>query len=156
MSEPFQVEAHGAAVRVNYACTQVITGVTLNGLASAETADPSTCLLEAGENHAVTLQMTVYNDGDYRAEGVKPSVTLPPGVEVLSTRPQAASVTTSTVTWGAEDLAPGGFRLVELTAFIPVNEAGGIAFTAVQRLAEVIHRSDGEFVDTFNRRLIQV
>ncbi len=154
-SERFLVEAHGAAVRVNYACTQVITGAMPAGLTAAGiSADPSTCLLEAGENHQVSLQATLYNDGDKPADKVTATLTLPPGVTVLNTNPPASQVISQTVTWEVGDLAPGGFSVVKLTAFIPVNEQGIVRASSTQRYLEVIDHTNGQFVDTFSQRLI--
>ncbi|MBN1991096.1 MAG: hypothetical protein JW953_00215 [Anaerolineae bacterium] len=153
-SQQYEVEAHGAAIRVNYACSQAIAGVRPGLGLAALAADPSTCVLDAGEDHQVTLQATIYNDGDYPAQNVEATLVLPAGMDLLGITPAATAVASRTVTVNIGDLAPGGLTTVEMVLFVPVSEAGVIGAGSLPHHAQVIGHSDGQFVDTFSGRTI--
>lgn len=153
-SPPVLVEAHGAAVRVSYTCTGVVSGTLALGTDTSSSGDPTQCALVAGTTNQVLLDATVSNLGDYPAQEVAASLTLPPGVTLLSASPEPASASEQTITWQVGDLAPGGTSVICLRVAVPLDPYGTIALGSVARRVTVVSRSDGQFTNSFTNRSI--
>ncbi len=154
-SERTLAEAHGASVQVRYSCTGVVTGTATLALgAGAPTPD---CLLEAGTTNTVALDIVVANHGDYIAQGITTTLTLPPGVGLVSSSPMTATGI-PTPTWQLGDLGPGGVRVVRAVVWLQVDAAGQAqnlaAPQATQPSVMLIKRTSGTFVDTFSAAMI--
>jgi len=154
-SDPLTIEAGGAIIHTEYTCLSAEPPARGTPNSGGEGGDPTTCLLQAGEDTSVTLRVTLYNAGDYVAQNLTTTLTLPAGISVTSTTPPA-QVQGQTLLWrGLGDLAPGGLKVVELEAVVSLNAAGQLARRAEPLFVPVIRRTDGQFVDAFTRRAIQ-
>jgi len=154
-SDPLTIEAGGAIIHTEYTCLSAEPPARGTPNLGEGGGDPTTCLLSAGEETPVTLRVTLYNAGDYVAQNLTTTLTLPEGISVTNTTPPA-EVQGQTLLWrNLGDLAPGGLKEVEVEAIVSLNAAGQLARRAEPLFVPVIRRTDGQFVDAFTQRYIQ-
>ncbi|MEM7033060.1 MAG: CARDB domain-containing protein [Chloroflexota bacterium] len=171
-SNDLLVEVHGALILTDYVCEMDEPEVEDQGRSQQRndgSDDPSTCLLELYEENEVTITGNIYNAGDYVAQGLTATVTLPEGITVLETDPESAVVDGNIITWFVGDVAPGAFIPIEFVALItPDNDdistddgssGGGVPPTFprsnnTRYVMQAVSRSDGQFVDAFTQQEI--
>ncbi|NTV99700.1 MAG: hypothetical protein HGA19_00165 [Oscillochloris sp.] len=134
------VEASGAIMRVAYNCVDVSTGVIEAGIG---------CILNSHTSNTVTLEVRIANNGDYPAQDVHVSLTIPTGITIVSSTPQA-QITNQTVTWKPGDIAPGGAVLYQLKLFTPATTTTAATPASIESITNellVISQSEAQFTD---------
>ncbi len=151
------VEAHGAAVWVDYYCN---SGAPT--LAAAGPFHPmeqyGTCDIYdvPGE---VYVDVTAYNAGDAVARGVTITLELPEGVTVTDATPPWNYLDGQFVTWLLGDLAPGAWRDFEIVMWVDPDEgewyANPVSRDNPSAWMMGVEQTTGAFRDDHSRRLIR-
>ncbi len=165
--EGLTVEAHGAAIWVDYYCNGGWGASSL--AASREVASVGgSCFIPDHGPSEIVMDVTAYNAGDAVARGVTVTLTLPDGVTVTESTPPWAALGDDRVTWNLGDLAPGAWRQFEIIFRVEPQEGewegegGGEtplsltaqAVSAGDRML-AIHHTKGEFWDDYSGRVVQ-
>jgi hypothetical protein len=165
------VEAHGAAVWVDYECEGGYDAPSMSMLASGDvTADEGVCTIPSDEPSDLMMVVTGYNTGDAIARGVTVTLELPEGVTVTHAEPARWVLDGASMAWDLGDLAPGSARRLEVVVSIEPDagewadplEVGTTALQSQSALPEpyvmgqllAIDHSDGEFTDDYSKRLV--
>jgi hypothetical protein len=165
--EGLTVEAHGAAIWVDYYCNGGWGASSLE--ASREVASVGgSCFIPDYGPSEIVMDVTAYNAGDAVARGVTVTLTLPDGVTVTGSTPPWAALGEDRVTWNLGDLAPGAWRQFEIIFRVEPQEGewegegGGetpLSLTAQAESAAdrmlAIHHTTGEFWDDYSGRVVQ-
>ncbi len=148
------VEAHGAAVWVDYVCD---SGWAPSALAPGAANVTGACDIYdvPGE---VILDVTAYNAGDAVARTVTVTLELPDGVTVTESTPPWSRIDGPLVTWRLGDLAPGAWKEFEITMWVDPDEgewyaARPSAQNPVAQMLGVDH-ADGSFFDDHSQRFV--
>ena len=144
-SQPLIVEAHGAAVWVDYTCN--------GGTASSPVyAIDGECYIPDDGPADVDMAVTVYNAGDAIARVVTVTLTLPAWVTVTQSSPAWLMLGDQQVTWTLGDFAPGQWKQFRVMFHVEPVE-GGVDAPLVRNLLGIDH-SDGVFFDDYSRQIV--
>ncbi|MFP4345743.1 MAG: hypothetical protein ACLFU8_13700 [Anaerolineales bacterium] len=155
------VEAHGAAVWVEYECEGGYTPSSLPGSARV-TAYDGDCTLP-NEPAEVEVDVTAYNAGDAIARGVTLTLFLPGGVTITYATPSWSFIDREKVGWNMGDLAPGGWKEFEIVLYVEPDEsewkteaeARSLEGPYVMGQILGIDHSDGAFIDAYSDRFVE-
>ena len=155
---PVVVEAHGAAVWVDYECEGGYEPSSYPASDHVLSEEDGTCTIPDYGPAEVVMDVTAYNPGDAIARTVTVTLSLPKGVTVTESTPPWLDLTDGSVTWSIGDLAPGAWK--ELTIIFRVEPGEGewegeldeISIAAVDSLGRLlgVRRTDGAFVDEYS------
>lgn len=144
-SQPVIVEAHGAAVWVDYTCN--------GGTASSPVyVIDGECYIPDDNPADVQMSVTAYNAGDAIARAVTVTLTLPEWVTVTWASPAWSALGDQQVTWTLGDFAPGQWKQFNVTFHVELVEGG--AETGLVRDLLGIERSDGVFFDDYSQQVV--
>ena len=148
------VEAHGAAVWVEYACEGGAELSSLPGTAQVVAYDGA-CYIPVAPSEVV-MDVTAYNAGDAVARNITVTLELPDGVTVTTSTPPWAYIEGRRVTWTLGDLAPGMWRSLAVVFRVqPTAGVWGDVSATVFGQVLGIHHSDGAFYDDYSRRIVE-
>lgn len=153
-----KVEAHGAALWVDYWCEGGHTSSLLPGTQNVVAHDGE-CYLPSDSPSEVLVEVTAYNEGDAVARGVSVTLEIPYGVTVTWSLPAWANLAPDMVSWSLGDLAPGAARQFDIVLRVEPDE--GIWQHADTPQPEVlgqvlgVRRSAGEFTDDYTQQAVQ-
>jgi hypothetical protein len=155
-SPPVTVEAHGAALWVDYYCEGGWGPSSVPGTQQVASYNGECYLPEAPAE--VVMDVTAFNAGDAIAKAVTVTVALPQGVTVTASTPPWAVLEGARVTWSLGDLAPGAWRQFQIIFYIEPDEGEwepeGAAGDQGQRLLGIRH-TQGAFFDDYSQRTIR-
>jgi len=144
-SQPVIVEAHGAAVWVDYTCN--------GGTASSPVyVIDGECYIPDDNPADVQMSVTAYNAGDAIARAVTVTLTLPEWVTVTEASPAWSALDGQRVTWTLGDFAPGQWKPFQVTFHVEPVEVGADA-PLVRDLLGIDH-SDGVFFDDYSQQIV--
>lgn len=138
---PFTVEAAGAVVGASYYCRGAAPGYE-----SVVVESGGWCGVMPGETSQIVLRVTVYNEGDAVARGVTMTLDVPGDLYVVESTPLWIGMEGNDPAWNLGDLAPGGWRTLEVV--IEIKAA------AVNTQETVVKESVGAFVDDFSGQAV--
>ncbi len=144
-SQPVIVEAHGAAVWVNYTCNGGTASLPVYVIGGE-------CYIPADTPADVQMSVTAYNTGDAIARAVTVTLTLPEWVTVTEASPAWSALGAQQVTWTLGDFAPGQWKQFNVTFHVEPVE--GRAEIGLVRDLLGIARSDGVFFDDYSQQIV--
>ncbi|RLC89622.1 MAG: hypothetical protein DRI37_03490 [Chloroflexi bacterium] len=157
------VEAHGAAIWVEYYCEGGSAASVLPASARV-TSYEGECTIPSDEPVEIVMDVTAYNAGDAIARAVTITLELPFGVTVTESTPPWAYLDAYRVTWLLGDLAPGEWREFVIIFWVEPDEGewennevgfdGNFAPHIMGRILAVDH-SDGEFTDDYTQQVVR-
>jgi len=155
---PVVVEAHGAAVWVDYECEGGYEPSSYPASDHVLSEEDGTCTIPDYGPAEVVMDVTAYNAGDAIARTVTVTLVLPQGVTITESIPPWLDLTDGSVTWSIGDLAPGAWK--ELTIIFRVEpdegewegKLGEMSIAAVDSPGRLlgVRRTDGAFVDEYS------
>jgi hypothetical protein len=155
------VEAHGAAVWVDYECEGGYAPSFYVATQYVREAEGQCTLPDYGPVE-VEMDVTAHNEGDAIARAVTVTLALPEGITVTEATPRWQTAQPDRVTWEIGDLAPGAWKTLRIV--LTVRPTEGRWGEAAARLLAVessdadrlmgIHHSDGAFIDAFSDRRV--
>ncbi|MEJ5309103.1 MAG: hypothetical protein WHX52_04985 [Anaerolineae bacterium] len=153
-SQPVIVEAHGAAIWVDYECEGGAPPCRLQTM-----TEPGSIYVIDGECYIpddgpadVQMLVTAYNAGDAIARAVTVTLILPEWVTVTEAVPAWSALGDRQVTWTLGDFAPGQWKPFQVTFHVEPVEARGDA-PLVRNLLGIDH-SDGVFFDDYSQQIV--
>lgn len=147
---PVTVEAHGAAVWVDYACDGGWQESQLPASSEVAGGDGSCYIPDYGPSE-VLIDVTAHNAGDAIARGVTMTLTLPDWVSATTATPPWQEYAGRAVTWSLGDLAPGQWKVFTIVLYVDPADGGGEAGESLPG----IWRSDGVFRDEYSHQLVR-
>ncbi len=151
-SQPVIVEAHGAAVWVDYYCDGGVPPSRLQTESGPVYVIDGECYIPEYGPSDVQMRVTVYNAGDAIARAVTVTLMLPEWVTVTEASPAWSALGDQQVTWTLGDFAPGQWKLFQVTFHVEPG-GGGVDAPLVRDLLGIDH-SDGEFFDDYSRQMV--
>ncbi|MBN1877926.1 MAG: hypothetical protein JXA33_27140 [Anaerolineae bacterium] len=154
-SDPVIVEAHGAAVWVDYNCNggTVPSRRASRGDAGDIYVIDGVCYIPDDGPADVEMEVIAYNNGDAIAKNVTITLNLPEWVSVTAATLEWQALDEGHVTWGLGDLAPGQWKLVNITFHVELlgggDERRALQATSVMTIRDLlgIEYTHGIFVD---------
>ncbi|HQH37382.1 MAG TPA: hypothetical protein PLH19_02455 [Anaerolineae bacterium] len=151
-SQPLIVEAHGAAVWVDYACEG---GSPPSRALAADVpiyVIDGECYIPDYGPSDVEMSVTAYNAGDAIARAVTVTLTLPEWVTVTWALPPWSALVGQQVTWTLGDFAPGQWKPFRVTFHVEPVESEWRTM-GVRDLLGIDH-SDGAFFDDYSQQTV--
>ena len=159
-SRSVTVEAHGAALWVNYYCDGGWGESEEPGTAGVMSYEGECIIPDYGASEIV-IEGTVYNAGDAIAQDSVFSQTLPYGVIPVESEPMWDEMFTDAsgthIVWPLGDLAPGAWREIYIVLFVDPDMGewegeGRLTRSSQNRRLQGIDHSDGAFFDTYSQQ----
>ncbi len=149
-------EGRRAPQALQPASVNVVSGATVAG---------GTCWVPEDERSQIVVHATAYNEGDDKAENVTVTLQLPAAVVPLQADPAWMEWLSDTnqITWHIGDLAPGGYKELEIIMEVEPRSEDKDMLQQMSRAwttgddypYQVIDRSDGRFIDQFSGKLVE-
>ncbi len=153
------VEAHGAAIWVDYFC-EGGWGESPQSATADVLAVDGECYIPTYGPSEVLIRVTAYNAGDAIARDVTVTLTLPEGVTATEAIPPWSSLEGRELTWSLGDLAPAAWRQFEIVLYVEPEgawEEESIPVTEGTRYVgkmTAIENSWGTFFDDFSHAVV--
>ncbi|MEA3308345.1 MAG: CARDB domain-containing protein, partial [Chloroflexota bacterium] len=166
---PVTVEAHGAAVWVEYECEGGAEESSCPGTQDVTVYEGNCTLPDYGPAEVV-IDVLAYNAGDAIARSVTITLSLPAGVTITESLPVWDVLTEQEVVWNLGDLAPGAWKQFQIILWVEPDEGewggeGGVeagswhatALPAPYIMGNIqgIKRTDGEFTDDYSQQVVR-
>ncbi len=156
------VEAHGAAIWVDYWCDGGYTPSSLPGSAMVRSYNGDCTLPDYPSE--VVVDVTAYNAGDAIARGVTLTLDLPQGITVTYAAPPWSFGGPDHIGWNLGDLAPGAWKQFEIVLFVQPDEGEwlvreeprpGVLEPYPMGALLGIRHTEGEFTDDFTSHSVR-
>lgn len=153
-SAPVIVEAHGAAIWVDYVCNGGVPPSRLRTAAGSVYVVNGECYIPDDGPSDVRMTVTGYNAGDAIAKAVTLTLTLPEWVTATGASPAWGVRAGQQVTWTLGDFAPGQWRQIAVVFHVePVGGNEEPGFAPIRDLLGIRH-SDGVFFDNYSKQTV--
>ncbi|MBN2007467.1 MAG: hypothetical protein JXA21_29245 [Anaerolineae bacterium] len=153
-SGPVIVEAHGAAIWVDYDCNGGAPPSRLRAAAGSVIVLNGECYIPDDGPSDVQMTATGYNAGDAIAKAVTITLTLPEWVTATGASPAWSARAGQQITWTLGDFAPGQWK--QTTVVLRVEPAGGAEEPGSAPIRDLlgIRHSDGVFFDDYSKQMV--
>lgn len=147
----------------SYYLPMLVDGVALHhtlsctGVTHGTTSDDSACVLYAGQQNEVALDMVVSNTGSDAAEQLVVTLPIVAGIGGVDTSTSQATFSDQRVTWVIGTLNPGEETTLHLTLSVPINVDGGITLDDSQQSLTTVQNGAATYMDALSeKQVVQV